>query len=328
MERLVRGETLFRKKCSHLLQDPRDPLNFTIKRKIVALFFLCFFGAMAAAAELILGAMLPVFALEYAGIDPSAFLKLVDNIGGLPGGADPLKTLSELPGAPPIWKVYLLASLPVLMMGVANLALIPLAIAVGRRSVLLVCGIVAIGGAIWAGNSHSLGSHLAARSVQALGAGTVESLIPFIVQDMVYVHQRNTYMSGIFAAQGIIIIVLGIASPYIIVDQSWRWVYFYTAAFAAVFLVGVYFFLPETKFHRTRAEISKCFAGRDMSSVANNLAQMVFHVKKSTVLSTRLAHGRLMSPSFAARLNGARVGTRSLTPSALSSILRSSSSRC
>lgn len=237
-------------------KDPRDPLNLPISRKLLGTFCLCCFGALAAAAELILGAMLPVFAVEYAGLDPKILKDLTSN-GGLPAGTDPLKILSSFPGAPPIFHVYLLASLPVLVIGLSNLFLVPLAISVGRRPVVLITGVLAIIGALWAGASQSLPSHLLARCLQALGAGTVESLIPFIIQDMVFVHQRNAWISGIFAAQGLIIIVLGIAAPYMIINLSWRWMYFITAMGAAVFLVGVYFFMPETRWDRTRAEMSK-----------------------------------------------------------------------
>ncbi|GME37423.1 Major facilitator superfamily [Neofusicoccum parvum] len=234
--------------------DPKDPLNLPQWRKVLAISSLCFFGAMAAAAELILGAMLPVFVLEYAGMDPK-ILKVLSENGGLPKGSDPLSYLAELPGAPPVWHVYLLGSLPVLMMGVANLFLVPLAISVGRRSVVLSCGVLAIAGCIWAGFSQSLGSHLGARCLQALGAGTVESLLPFVVQDMVFYHQRNTAISGVFAAQGIIIMTLGIGAPYIIIDLSWRWVYYITAIAASIFLFGVFFFVPETRWNRTEAQL-------------------------------------------------------------------------
>jgi MFS family permease len=162
-------------------------MNLSLRRKVLAVFFLCFFGALAAAAELILGALLPVFYLEYAGIDPKILGPLSKVGGGLPQGADPMKALSMIPGAPPLWKVQLLASLPVLIMGIANLVFVPLAIAAGRRPVFLTSGCIAIFGAVWAGHSASLESHIAARCVQAIGAGTVESLIPFIIQDLVFV---------------------------------------------------------------------------------------------------------------------------------------------
>lgn len=235
--------------------DPRDPLNLNKTRKITACFFLCFFGAMAAAAELILGAMLPVFVLQYAGIDPKTIVQFA-NINLAPG-TDPLVLIASLPNAPPIWKVYLLGSMPVLVIGVANLALVPLATAIGRRPVILVCGVIAVAGAVWAGHSWSLDSHIGSRCVQAVGAGTVESLIPFVVADLTFDHERNTWMSFVFATQGIIIVGLGFAAPYIIIYLSWRWIYFITAICAAGFLVGVFLFLPETRWHRTSDEISK-----------------------------------------------------------------------
>lgn len=206
---------------------------------------------MAAAAEIILGAMLPVFALQYAGIDPKILLEVT-----LPPGTNGLAALKEL-GGQPIWKIYLLASLPVLMMGLSNFFLVPLAISVGRRPVVLASGLIAIGGAVWAGHSTSLDSHLVARCIQAIGAGTVESLLPFIIQDMVFYHQRNTAISSVFAFQGLIIVGLGIAAPYVIGYLNWRWLYFITAIAAGAFWVGVFFSLPETRYHRSSAEMSK-----------------------------------------------------------------------
>jgi len=155
------------------------------------------------------GAVLPVFALEYAGINPKILLPLTEIDGGLPEGVDALTTLSKLPHAPPLLHVYLLASLPVLMIGIINLAFITVVIAVRRRPIIIACGFVAIGGAIWAGKSQSLASHLLARCFQAFGAGTVESLIPFFIQDIAHVHQRNLYISSVFAAQVSLVLMKG-----------------------------------------------------------------------------------------------------------------------
>ena len=78
---------------------------------------------------------------------------------------------------------------------------------------LLFCGILAWTGGFWAGLSRSLDSHIAARCVQAVGAGAVEALIPLIVQDLVFIHQRNRAMSSTWAAQ------VSIGSPQKISDQ-------------------------------------------------------------------------------------------------------------
>ncbi|ATY65964.1 Major facilitator superfamily general substrate transporter [Cordyceps militaris] len=228
--------------------DPRDPLNLPTWRKMAALSSLCLFGAMAAAAELVLGAMLPVFSFQYAGIDPKLLTKV-----HLPEGINALTILAEFPG-PPIWKIYLLASLPILMMGATNIILIPLAIATGRRNVLLVTGVVAIAGCVGSGFSTSLATHLVCRCIQAVGAGTIESLIPFILQDIIFFHQRNAAISVVFATQGLIIVALGVAAPYIIGYADWRVIYFATAAAGVVFWVCLFFFLPETKFERSEDE--------------------------------------------------------------------------
>lgn len=158
-------------------------------------------GALALSAETIIGALTPVFALEYAGIDPK-IIGQVDVSLINPGVVDlnPLKALSGL-GGPPLWKVTLLATLPLLTNGIASYFLVPLSISLGRRPVLLGCGVLAFTGGFWAGLSRSLYSHIAARCVQAIGAGAVEALIPLIVQDLVFIHQRNTAMSAVYAAQ-------------------------------------------------------------------------------------------------------------------------------
>lgn len=234
-------------------RDPKDPINLSTKRKIIGVLCLSFFGALIASAELILGAALPVFAVQYAGYDPST---LLGSIHGYPVGSNPLTYLEDL-GGPPIFQVYLLATMPLLMIGASNLVLVPMAVAVGRRPVILIAGVAAIGGALWAGFSQSLGSHIGARCLQAIGAGTVESLIPFIIQDFIHVHERNTWISAAFACQGVIIIALGFSTPYMIINLSWRYVYHITAAIAGVFLIGVFFALPETRWERTRAEMSK-----------------------------------------------------------------------
>ncbi|TQV92986.1 MFS transporter [Cordyceps javanica] len=203
---------------------------------------------MAAAAELVLGAVLPVFSFQYAGIDPKLLTKV-----HLPEGINALTILAEFPG-PPIWKIYLLASLPILMMGATNVILIPLAIATGRRNVLLITGVVALAGCVGSGFSTSLATHIVCRVIQAVGAGTIESLIPFILQDIIFYHQRNAAISVVFATQGLIIVALGVAAPYIIGYSDWRVIYFATAIAGFVFWICIFFFLPETKFDRSDDE--------------------------------------------------------------------------
>lgn len=192
--------------------SPLDPLNLPRWRKWAAILSLAFFGALALSGEFIIAALVPVFVFEYAGIDPRT---LGDTPATPPSGVvdlNPFAQLSALGVGQPVWRVALLASLPLLMNGLASYVLVPLSIAVGRRPVLLAVGVLAWAGGLWASFSHSLGSHLAARSCQGLGAGAVEALIPLIVQDIMFIHERNRAISLVSAGQGLFIVSLGVAA--------------------------------------------------------------------------------------------------------------------
>lgn len=162
--------------------------------------------------------------LEYAGIDPHVLNQPRGLMGvlmshlphppdtlpaGIPRGTrpampsnfNPLEALGKLPGAQPLSRVNLLSSLPLLLIGISNYFLVPAAIVFGRRAVMLLCGVIATACSIWAGVSTSLPAHLAARSVHAIGAGCIESLIPLIVQDVTYLHCRSRAMSSIALSQ-------------------------------------------------------------------------------------------------------------------------------
>ncbi|KAF3768741.1 MFS general substrate transporter [Cryphonectria parasitica EP155] len=238
--------------------DPRDPLNLPVWRKWAAVTSLSFFGALALASEFIIGALVPVFVLEYDGIDPrilgSPDLGALAGVGGAVN-LNPFSVLAGL-GGPPVWQVALLSSLPLLMNGVASYVLVPLSIAVGRRPVLLAVGVMAWAGGLWAGASRSLPSHLAARAFQGLGAGAVEALIPLVVQDMMFIHQRNRAISLIGAAQGVFIVSLGIASPIIVVRLNWRYIYWITAGLGVLAWFFLLAFVPESRFIRSDAELA------------------------------------------------------------------------
>lgn len=101
----------------------------------------------------------------------------------------------------PLAQVSLLATIPGLGNGIASYFLVPLSIGVGRRPVLLFSAVCAWAGGLGAGFSTTFEQHLAARAVQGLGVGAVEALIPLIVQDLVFIHQRNKAMSLVVSTQ-------------------------------------------------------------------------------------------------------------------------------
>ncbi|KAK2018313.1 major facilitator superfamily transporter [Colletotrichum eremochloae] len=237
--------------------DPKDPLNLPTWRKWTAIGALCFFGSLALAAEFIVGALVPVFVLEYSGINPHILSQI--DIGALnkPGevNLDPIKILAGL-GGPPLYQVALLASVPLLVNGLSSYLLVPLSIAIGRRPVLLLSGFLAWTGGLWAGFSQGLGSHLAARCFQGFGAGAVEALIPLIIQDMMFIHQRNKAISSVGASQGLLVVSLGIVSPIIVSRLTWRFIYWITSGVGVLAWIGLILLVPETRWLRSDDELA------------------------------------------------------------------------
>ncbi len=142
--------------------------------------------------------LLPVFLLEYSGVDPTSVLK-DPNFHSNPG--NPLSVVPAGVTPIPLTQLTLLSTVPLLANGIASYFLVPLSIAIGRRPVLIATATCSWAGGFWAGASQSLNQHIAARVLHGLGSGAVEALLPLIVQDMVFIHQRNKAIAAIFATQ-------------------------------------------------------------------------------------------------------------------------------
>ncbi|UQC79425.1 major facilitator superfamily transporter [Colletotrichum lupini] len=232
--------------------DPKDPLNLPEWRKWLAVASLCFFGSVSLAAEIAVAGLLPVFILEYSGVDPAPTLKHAD----LKGNPNPLAIVPS--GVTPVslTSVSLLATIPMLSNGVATYLLVPLTAAIGRRPVLILTSAFSWGGGFWAGYSKSLTSHIAARVFHGLGSGAVEALLPLIVQDMMFLHKRNKAVASIIASQGPMIMLFGILGPYIAVNWDWRWIYWITSAVGVLTWIMLILFVPETLRQRSKAELA------------------------------------------------------------------------
>ncbi|KAH9887514.1 major facilitator superfamily transporter [Xylariomycetidae sp. FL2044] len=251
--------------------NPRDPLNLPEWRKWLILGVICFFGALALSCETAIGSLLPVFLLEYSGADPRAVLRDTDFrrlLADKPGGKlDPLDILAAAGVAgttSSLQRVALLVTVPYVGNGLASYLLVPLSIAVGRRPVLLLTAALAWAGGLWAGCSGSLAAHTAARLLQGLGAGAVEALLPLVAQDLVFIHQRNRALAAILTSQGPVSIAVGVASPYVAVAHSWRWIYWITSGLGVAAWLLIALCVPETRWSRSPAEL----AGRRLWPVA------------------------------------------------------------
>lgn len=238
---------------------------------------------MAVAGESAIGSLLlPIFALEYAGIDPHLIRQTNTTTTA---GVNATVTLAELLVSqidrpvdvllptgtvlPAASQIALLAMVPLLVAAAAGYVLVSLSVAVGRRPVLLLAGASTWAGALWAGFSTSssalspLVQHVAARGVMAVGASAANVLVPLVAaHDLVFLHQRHMALAAVMASQAVVTAAASGAAPYVAAYYDWRWMYYILATLGFVAWLALVALVPETRWaQRTTEELSGVSSG-------------------------------------------------------------------
>ncbi|KAL1961573.1 hypothetical protein VTN77DRAFT_1425 [Rasamsonia byssochlamydoides] len=205
--------------------DPNDPLNFPNWRRYPIFISLCLYGACAfgvvQSASLFFPQMIPDYMQQTRGTFNPA-------------------------------NISYLANYPSLCMGVGNFLFVPLSIALGRRPIFLLNSMLMVASLIWAAKSESFASHLGARCLQGLSAGISDCLLPIIVLDVTFIHERGLWMGLYWSVTAIFSDLLLTAVPFVVehANNNWRMNYYFWLAFAAISLLVAFICLPETLFER------------------------------------------------------------------------------
>ncbi|PYI26240.1 MFS transporter [Aspergillus indologenus CBS 114.80] len=141
-----------------------------------------------------------------------------------------------------------LISWSVLSMGLANLFWMPLALAFGKRPIVLVSMAMFVAGIIWTVVAKDYNSLMGARVFASFGYGSIESLGPSILADMFYERNYSSAMAmyALFLSAGSQ--VGPVIAGYLVAARGWRWFFIVCLIVAAVNLVTTFFFLPETTY--------------------------------------------------------------------------------
>ncbi|KAK9448269.1 major facilitator superfamily domain-containing protein [Limtongia smithiae] len=148
--------------------------------------------------------------------------------------------------------VALLTGATVLSLGYANFIIVPTAELYGRRFVTLVCGLVCLGGDIWQAAAQSYNSFLGARIITGLGAAINESLLPMIITDMFFLHERGKYVGVYFCCYFNGLFLGPIISGGVAQHVSWRWFFWACAIVQGFNVLSLLFLFPETRYTRER----------------------------------------------------------------------------
>ncbi|KAH7188288.1 major facilitator superfamily domain-containing protein [Fusarium flagelliforme] len=205
--------------------DPNDPLNLRPWEKYGLVFCCCWFSVMGLSVASGLGAILNVFFEMY-----------------IPQGYN-----SD--------QVVLLITLPTLFIGLGNYIILPLSLAFGRRPIFLISVVVLFASSIAAATQNSYNGHLAARIIQGTATGASESLLPLMLTEVTFLHERAFIFGLYWMLQNALSSSLNLASSYINTDLGWRWYYWVFTITVGVGLVIAFFLGFETQFTRPAASL-------------------------------------------------------------------------
>ncbi|KAH6629615.1 major facilitator superfamily domain-containing protein [Boeremia exigua] len=174
-------------------------------------------------------------------------LALVSGFGGLLTWYIPIYAAAGATYA----DITALMTYPSMFMGVGNLICMPLALAIGRRPVYLLSLLILIGSAVWAAYARNYNEHLGARMLLGFAAGQSEALVPMMIQEIHFVHERSTFLMWQSATQTVLAAVYVIcASPIAGAIGPANW-YILGAGLCAATLVASIFWVPESRYDRS-----------------------------------------------------------------------------
>lgn len=172
--------------------------------------------------------------------------------------------------------VYLL-TIPSLCIGLGNYIVLPLALAFGRRPVFLGSVIVLLASLIWAAVNNSYNSHLGARIVQGLATGATESVLPLMLTEVTFLHQRNRVFGLYWLSQTLFSGVLNITCSYINAALGWRWYYWIFVILISIGLIVTFFGAYETRFSRPATSVDGLVVYTDDFGVTHVIAAEELH---------------------------------------------------
>lgn len=150
-----------------------------------------------------------------------------------------------------------------------NYIILPLALAFGRRPVFLVSMAILLAATIVAATQNSYNAHLTARIIQGLSTGASESLLPLMLTEVTFLHQRGKIFGLYWMTQNMIGSVINLSSSYINASLGWRWYYWVFVITLSVGIVIAILFAFETQFSRPAASVDGLLVFTDEYGVTN-----------------------------------------------------------
>ena len=138
----------------------------------------------------------------------------------------------------------------------------------GRRPVLLVGIVVFLVGSLLCGFSWSMGSLIAFRLVQGVGAGAIQPVALTVVGDLYSVEERARIQGYLASVWGISSVLGPLAGGLIVKYLSWSWIFWINLPIGVLAMAGLMAFLHE-RVERERRAVDVLGAGLFAGAVAS-----------------------------------------------------------
>jgi MFS family permease len=138
----------------------------------------------------------------------------------------------------------------ILVLGFSNFVWVPIMVCFGRRPVAILSTVVCLASAIWRARATSYDSFMGACILNGLGAGPSETLMPQVIADVVFLHDRGKYQTLYFSMYFLSLIVSPIVAGPMAQNLGWRsfwWLYGGLLGFTLICNICLF---PETRYRR------------------------------------------------------------------------------
>lgn len=138
----------------------------------------------------------------------------------------------------------------ILCLGFSNFIWVPVMVCFGRRPVAIFSTLICIGSSFWRTYATSYDSFMGACILNGLAAGPCETLMPQVIADVIFLHDRGKYQTLYFSMYFISLMVGPIISGAMSEHLSWRGFWWFNTGLLLFTLVVNIFLFPETRYRR------------------------------------------------------------------------------
>jgi MFS family permease len=134
----------------------------------------------------------------------------------------------------------------ILCLGFSNFIWVPVMVCFGRRPVAIFSQLVCFATAIWRARATFMGASI----LNGLAAGPCETLMPQVIADVIFLHDRGKYQTLYFAMYFISLMIGPIISGAMANNYGWRSFWWFYVGFTLFFFLCNLLLFPETRYNR------------------------------------------------------------------------------